>query len=277
MTLARLLAAAGLTASLLVATPATAAAPDAPTSTYFSTVNIEEHESVGTTSDGDLWPSCWSNDNNLYTANGDGKGFTTGGDFADVAVNQLRGNIPNLTGDTIARGDAVSQVWSGPGYTRKPTGMACVNGTLYLAVQDLALDFNEVPAATIVKSTDHGRTWTWDKTKPMFGDHVFTTIFFADFGKDSAWAPDKYVYAYGLDNNWRDSFDDRVPDPATSISRACQKRKSRTVPRGSSSPARRQTVRHAGQRTSASEPPFCTTDASSISRRFPPIRSAISV
>jgi hypothetical protein len=91
--------------------------------------------------------------------------------------------------------------------------MVCVGDTIYLAVQDLALNFNDVPAATIVKSTDHGRTWTWDHSRPMFANHVFTTIFFADFGRGGQWDPDNYVYAYGLDNNWRDSFDDSVPDP----------------------------------------------------------------
>ncbi|MFT4029669.1 MAG: hypothetical protein QM675_07325 [Protaetiibacter sp.] len=35
-----------------------------------------------------------------------------------------------------------------------------------------------------------------------------------DYGKDSALAPDAaYAYAYRLDGNWRDWFDDSVPDP----------------------------------------------------------------
>ncbi|TCO54760.1 carbohydrate binding domain-containing protein [Actinocrispum wychmicini] len=190
-----------------------ASLPDAPPSTAVATASLDTHEAVGTSSDGDLWPSCWSNDDNLYAANGDGKGFTTTGPFADITVNRIEGRPPNLSGATLAQGDAVGSVWSGGGYTRKPTGMACVDGTIYLAVQDLSLSFNDVPAATIVKSTDHGRTWTWDRSKPMFDNHVFTTIWFADFGKDSAWAPDRYLYAYGLDHNWRDSFDDTVPDP----------------------------------------------------------------
>ena len=33
--------------------------------------------------------------------------------------------------------------------------------------------------------------------------YKFTTIFFLDFGKNSAHAIDKYVYAYGLDKSWR--------------------------------------------------------------------------
>jgi hypothetical protein len=89
----------------------------------------------------------------------------------------------------------------------------CVGNTIYLAVQDLALDFNDAPAATVVKSTDGGRTWTWDHNAPMFAHHVFTTIWFADYGRGGERAPGRYVYAYGLDGNWRDSFDDSVPDP----------------------------------------------------------------
>ncbi|MBA2720298.1 MAG: hypothetical protein H0U52_13825 [Chloroflexi bacterium] len=92
--------------------------------------------------------------------------------------------------------------------------MACVHGIQYLAIQDLAKDFNSAPAASISRSADHGKTWTWDRSRPMFEGGVFTTITFLDFGKDGANAPDDFIYAYGLDGNWRDSFNDAVPDPA---------------------------------------------------------------
>ncbi|WP_052592889.1 DUF4185 domain-containing protein [Luteipulveratus mongoliensis] len=186
---------------------------DAPPSTFIGTSSVESHESVTTKSDGDLWPSCWAANDTLYSANGDGKGFSTDGEFSDIAVSEIRGTVPSLSGTTIARGDQIGSVWSGEGYNRKPTGMVCDGNTIYLAVQDLALDFNDVPAASIVKSVDGGRTWTWDRSKPMFSDHEFTTVWFADFGRGKAAAPDGYVYAYGLDDNWRDSFDDTVPDP----------------------------------------------------------------
>lgn len=191
-----------------------AAASDVPPpSTFVGTAEIEESGSVATASDGDLWPSCWSEDGSLYSANGDGKGFSLYGPFADIAVNRVEGMPPDLTGETIARGDEVGPIWSGAGYNRKPTGMVCEGDTIYLAVQDLALDFNDVPAATIVKSTDGGRTWSWDRSAPMFDDHVFTTIWFADYGRGGERTPGRYVYAYGLDGNWRDSFDDTVEDP----------------------------------------------------------------
>lgn len=161
--------------------------------------------------DGDLWPNCWADDDNIYTAHGDGTGF--GSTFADVGVDVISGPPDDLSGTTLAVSDQVASIWSGSNFTRKPTGMACVDGTLYLAVQDLRSDFNEAPAASISKSTDHGKTWTWDASAPMFSDHVFTTIFFLDYGKDYGNAPDDYLYAYGLDGNWRDSFDNSVPDP----------------------------------------------------------------
>lgn len=166
-------------------------------------------------SDGDLWPSCWSDDDALYAANGDGAGF--GNDFFDIAVNRITGSPTaetGLEGEVLAGGDALGQVWSGEGFTRKPTGMLCSGGSLYLAVQDLRLDFNEAPAATIARSDDHGETWTWDTAAPMFDNGAFTTVWFADYGKEGAHAPDPaYAYAYGLDGNWRDSFDDSAPDP----------------------------------------------------------------
>ncbi|MGP4079924.1 hypothetical protein ACTWQL_08395 [Pseudalkalibacillus sp. R45] len=191
-----------------------ASADEPERSTFFSTAYVEEADSYNTASDGDLWASCWADDGNLYSANGDGKGFSLEGPFADIAVNKITGTPPNLEGTTIARSDEVGQIWNDPEhYNRKPTGMVCVDGDLYLAVQDLSKDFNDVPSATIVKSTDKGKTWTWDETEPMFDDYTFTTIMFLDYGQDNENAKDEYIYAYGLDYNWRDSFNDRVQDP----------------------------------------------------------------
>jgi hypothetical protein len=53
----------------------------------------------------------------------------------------------------------------------------------------------------------------------MFTNHTFTTVFFLDFGKSNSRASvlgtdgAKYVYAYGMDQNWRDSVVGSVPDP----------------------------------------------------------------
>jgi hypothetical protein len=180
-----------------------------PESHFFSTVAEERFSTYQMTGNGDLWPSCWASDDNLYAANGDGTGF--GKVYTDMAVSRISGTPKKLTGTTIATN--VGTNWSGSIYTRKPTGMLCRGGAIYLAFQNLnESTFNDAPAASIAKSTDNGATWTWDATAPMFGTpnnaaspeaYKFTTIFFLDYGQDSANAIDNYVYAYALDNNWR--------------------------------------------------------------------------
>ena len=179
-------------------------------STFFATAAEEAYSTYQMPGDGDLWPSCWADDDNLYTANGDGKAFTNNSKLFDMAVSVISGMPPNLTGRTLATN--VGTNWSGSGYNRKPTGMLCVDHTLYLAFQNLSTTFNDAPAASIAMSTDHGVTWSWNTSAPMFGTpgspysseaYKFTTVFFLDYGRNSENAPDDYVYAYGLDNDFR--------------------------------------------------------------------------
>ncbi|MGF3055546.1 DUF4185 domain-containing protein [Microbacterium sp. YY-01] len=206
---ARLVAASG---ALIVGSLVLGGCTGSPTP--LTVAHIDNAPSAIGISDGDLWPNCWSDDDALYTANGDGAGF--GDEFSDIVMNRVTGTPTNndLDGEALAYGDDLGQVWSGEGFTRKPTGMLCIDGALYLAVQDLGPDFNEAPASTIARSDDHGNTWEWNDTAPMFDNGVFTTIWFADYGKDAQHRPDDaYVYAYGLDGNWRDSYTDIAPDP----------------------------------------------------------------
>jgi hypothetical protein len=182
-----------------------------PESKYFSTFAEESYSTYQMGGDGDLWPACWADDDNVYAANGDGSAFTGGTTRYDMAVSKISGMPSNLTGTTIATN--VGTNYSGPNYNRKPTGMLCRDGALYLAFQNLNFStFDDAPAASIAKSTDLGTTWTWDTSGPMFGTpqnaankkaYKFTTVFFLDYGRDSEHAIDSYVYAYGLDNNWR--------------------------------------------------------------------------
>jgi hypothetical protein len=188
-------------ANLSASFPAGARA-DAPWSTFFSAASIEPGISYGANSVGDLWPSAWSDDDKVYTLNGDGTGF--GLWPSDIKANVITNGDPynrNISGAPLSTN--IAQVWTAGSYNRKPTGIISVGGVLYAAVQDLRTDFNAAPAATIARSTDHGATFTWDTAAPMFSEGKFTTIWFCDFGRDNANAPDNYVYAYGLDNNWR--------------------------------------------------------------------------
>lgn len=113
-------------------------------------------------------PTAWSDNDALYTANGDGKGFDVTAEWADIVVSKITGTPweHNVGGDRIVTGDKVSQVWSDPEkYNKKAIGMISVDGYLYMAAQDLNKEeaggriFNDVPAATILKSTDKGKIW----------------------------------------------------------------------------------------------------------------------
>ena len=203
-----------------------------PPSTFFSTSLVGYSATLNfDQSDGDLWPTTWADDGNLYGANGDGRGFSSNqADFADTVVNRISGDPDTgLSGVRLTGGAAVGPIWTSGTYNRKPTGIVAVDGDgdgadeLYLAVQDLnngpdGTAFNDVPAASIAKSTDYGVTWTATKT-PMFSNYTFTTVFFLDFGQSNSRASvlgadgAKYVYAYGLDHSWRDSVIGSVPDP----------------------------------------------------------------
>ncbi|MGI8870188.1 MAG: DUF4185 domain-containing protein [Mycobacteriales bacterium] len=215
-------------AASLPAAAAGAAAKDVPgveVSTFFATAFVEYYGSHPTDSDGDLWANCWADDDAVYAANGDGKGFDTkNGVFADTVVNRIDGTpATGITGVRLAAGAELGPIWDDPAqYNRKPTGMACVDGVLYLAMQDLKYGdnaFNESPTASISRSDDHGKTWR-ATAKAMFPNSRFSTLFFLDFGRNHENArralgarDGDYVYAYGLDWNWRDSYGDVVQDP----------------------------------------------------------------
>jgi hypothetical protein len=162
---------------------------------------------------GDLWPCTWGDDNRLYTANGDGLGFSL--IAGDIVFNIVDGFPPDCTGYTPP--DAWGQYIAGQyaddiTLNRKPTGLTCVDGDIYLFSQNLRNGFSDnpfgdAPHASVSVSHDHGLTWTYDADKPMFTDHVFTTGFFLDYGKCQEHRKDDYEYVYGLDYNWRFSKD----------------------------------------------------------------------
>ena len=216
--------------------------PTGAESDFFGTAFTQYHDTVDTPSDGDLWPSCWGDDDNLYAANGDGRGFSDQ-PWSDIVMNRIFGTPETgITGERLAAGEEIGNTWTAPQpgatYNMKPTGMVCVDSDgdgedeLYMAIQDLRVPepgpypnfadnpgFNDAPAASISRSEDKGETW--QKTDgPMFTDHEFTTIWFLDYGKSNENAIQElgpvdgnFVYAYGLDGNWRDSFSNTVPDP----------------------------------------------------------------
>ncbi len=188
-------------------------------STFFSSATVEEANSIDLPGNGDLWPSCASGDV-VYFAWGDGFGFTPnrGARRPDIGVARVLGlpwDAANMRGTNVVDDDhkkqSVFRVWTKGPYYQKPTGMLCRGGKMYLAVHDLnASSYDDVPAATIAVSNNGGSAWEANAS-PMFVDWTFTTIMFIDYGADGKNAVDEYVYAYGLDHNFRAST--HVIDP----------------------------------------------------------------
>lgn len=137
--------------------------------------------------DSDNWPMTWGDDNQQYTAYGDGEGFepllktklslgfakVAGGpaDFAGV-------NVRSASGERVGNGAR----------GEKASGMLMVNGVLYMWARNAG-------NARLAWSSDHGRTWQWGfRFSESFGSPAFL-----NFGQNYAGARDGYVYTYSQD------------------------------------------------------------------------------
>src|SRR5579864_299365 len=80
-------------------------------SAFFAKTDVADMQTIVTHSNGDLWASCWADDDNLYAANGDGKGFDLSGSEGDIIINRISGPVDNLSGVALARGNQVASVW----------------------------------------------------------------------------------------------------------------------------------------------------------------------
>jgi hypothetical protein len=153
---------------------------------------------------GDTYPMTWADDDAIYTAAGDP---LWGESASGLDVERFSGSAPDYT---IAKVHPMNDYlgWGGDG--PKPSGMICVDGVLYLAVQNLrktrvpphSLISQHGSDAQIVYSTNKGLFWVpamGSIREPMFAGHKFGGPAFVNFGKDNANARDEYVYAVSGD------------------------------------------------------------------------------
>jgi len=138
----------------------------------------------------DNWPITWADDDNLYTAYGDGWGFEPKTEKKlSLGIAKIIGSPADFRGLNIrtASGERVGQGPAGA----KASGMLCVNGTLFMLVRN-------VGNSQLAWSEDHCKTWTWCNWK-------FTASFgcptFLNFGRNYAGARDGFVYIYSHDSD----------------------------------------------------------------------------
>lgn len=147
--------------------------------------------------DSDNWPLTWADDDNQYTAYGDGWGFEPRVEKKlSLGLAKIVGSPDDFQGINI-RSIAGEQVGQGR-FGKKASSMLMVNGVLYMWIRNANEDGEE---SQLAWSSDYGSTW-------KFSGWKFTTGFgyptFLNFGKNYQGAKDNFVYIYS--HNEKDAY-----------------------------------------------------------------------
>ncbi|MCA9173195.1 MAG: serine hydrolase [Planctomycetales bacterium] len=138
----------------------------------------------------DNWPTTWADDDQLYTAYGDGWGFTPMTEKKlSLGLARVSGMPLRLTGTNL-RSESLEQKGQGA-EGRKASGIVCVDGTFYMLIRNAG-------NSQLVWSKDRGATWTW-------ADWKFATSFgcptFVNYGRNYRGAPDRNLYVVSADSD----------------------------------------------------------------------------
>jgi hypothetical protein len=149
--------------------------------------------------DSDNWPVTWADDDALYTAYGDGRGFEPFvPEKLSLGLARIDGTPSAFSGKNI-RTPSLEQRGGGQS-GRKASGLLCVDSILYLWARNAG-------NSQLAWSEDHGATWHW----AVWG---FTNSFgcptFLNFGRNYAGAFDEFVYVYSPDANSAYEVADRL-------------------------------------------------------------------
>jgi hypothetical protein len=138
----------------------------------------------------DNWPMTWGDDDAIYAAYGDGRGFEP---FVSKKLSlgfaKIEGAPPAIRGVNV-RSKTLEQIGDGAS-GRKASGLLMVDGVLYLWARNAG-------NAQLAWSVDRGSNWTWS-------DWKLTTSFgcptFLNFGRNYTGSIDDFVYIYSHDSD----------------------------------------------------------------------------
>jgi hypothetical protein len=177
-------------------------------------------------SKGDAWVPAWAADGAIYTPSCDTSGFR-GKTSNNIMFSRVDGDdIGELKGTTVNPMDEYGKqaAEDAEGCNWKTGGCYAVEGVIYCVVsQHIYGEKTGDPGmrqtagnASIIKSTDGGKTWirsvAENHERPMFPGRRFATPFFVEYGQDgkaSVDNGDKYVYAISNNGFW-DNGDNQI-------------------------------------------------------------------
>ena len=172
-------------------------------------------------SNGDTWDPFWADDGALYAFNCDGRGF--GATAMNLAFNKLSGKTADgLVGSQVnPMSEFGKSGQKGPdNATWKACGQECIDGVFYAFVSRNIygsdshdpLTRQTAMNASLIKSTNHGRTWTRSARenyeRPMWPGGLFGAPFFVHYGRNGGKVEQdgaaQYVYACSTNGFWND-------------------------------------------------------------------------
>jgi CubicO group peptidase (beta-lactamase class C family) len=141
--------------------------------------------------DSDNWPLTWADDDQLYTAYGDGTGFDPKvPEKLSLGLARIQGGPGDIVGVNLRAPTGERPKGDGK-HGKKASGLLMVDGILYMWVRNAG-------NAQLGWSRDHAQSWTW-------ADWTFATSFgcpaFVNFGKDYTGSRDIYVYIISHDSD----------------------------------------------------------------------------
>jgi CubicO group peptidase (beta-lactamase class C family) len=161
-----------------------------PPSDFIRKVTWAPRESIVRLARGsDNWPLTWADDDALYTAYGDGKGFEPfvpeklSMGFAKVSGEPDDPRGSNIRSEGESKGDGAAGL--------KASGLLMIDGTLFLWLRNAG-------NSQLGWSADHAKTWTWADWK---FNQSFGCPTFLNFGPNYAGARDEFVYIYSPDSD----------------------------------------------------------------------------
>lgn len=173
---------------------------------------------------GDTADPFWADDDNLYHFTCDGRGF--GKESRNLCFNKLTGpDLLHLKGELVNSMDEYGEAnkTEADGATWKICGQECIDGVFYgFVARNIYGHLSKDPLlrqtsrdSSLIKSTDHGKTWTRtakeNYEKPMWPGGRFGAPGFIHYGKNGGQVTrdnaDKYVYAVSNNGFWNGGDD----------------------------------------------------------------------